>query len=94
MNRANVPPLPLLCALAARGRTPASRCAAASGRDRGVETKQYWTKYERVSTTKGPARGRKQRPREFRHGLLGEDAQGDAIALSRSSQRIDLRKSA
>ena len=26
--------------------------------------------YERISTTKSPARGRKQRPRDFNHGLL------------------------
>jgi len=27
--------------------------------------KQYWAKYERVSTTRSPAQGRKQRPREL-----------------------------
>src|SRR5208337_4686104 len=59
--------------LAVRGKSPARRCAAALGRDRGVETKQYWLKYEQVSTTKSPAQGRKQRPRDFRHGLLVRD---------------------
>jgi hypothetical protein len=30
-------------------------------------------RYERVSATKVPVRGRKQRPRDFRHGLIGEN---------------------
>ena len=32
---------------------------------------QYWLKYERISTTKGRVQGRKQRPRDFCHRLLG-----------------------
>jgi len=51
--------------LAACGKSPARRCAAALGRDRGVEMQQYWLKYEQISTTKIPAQGRKQRPRDF-----------------------------
>jgi predicted esterase len=47
------------------------------GRIRGVETKQYSLKYERVSTTKKPAQRRKQRPRDFCHWLLRPGANYD-----------------
>jgi hypothetical protein len=64
------------CALAALSRVAGGHLTMPG--PMAPEAKQYGLKYERGSTTKGPARGRKQtsarpvepRPREFRHGLL------------------------
>src|ERR1700722_14187499 len=62
---------------AARGRSPARRCAADLGRDRvedppwrGGRAQQNSRQYGQARPTKSPAQIRKQRPCDFCHGLL------------------------